>query len=785
MVEGKEETKGTNESSLPEPNGFERKTVSFEGRPLVSREAPKMDRMSGNQPISAKLPEPAESRFESGVLVSIHSRPYPEIAAPKMESNYTCHVCRRKERSLNSHTGKKPSIVLIPSWTSIKLTVYDSGEHCLPCPLCETTPEGNRAITHWDHPQTRLHKRLRQHVVRHHQKRLHELFTPDEVTSFYADARRLRCELIHGPKAPTAVPLDEVPNKAEETVSPTRRRARNISAKESRAIELPPTFIDWLRDELRPDSVSSYAGVIRTYLHWIGLQRESAGALPDVWDIDAVTSFIQSLKGQVAPSTIFNYLCALQSAQRFVQLRGEANPTQNTVLQFSALMRQASKQKAMHHRSVSEKKRTDSVTLLEVKQRVLGNPDLLHRYQSYAEICQSGEILSQSQFQWATGYAIFNLQASNFKRNGNVRKIPFESTLDRIQTALRRGKTCEIAVADATKTGGTEVFSILKRQRLEVLLSYGTHIRPSAMGSGNSPSFFVNSVGKAISKASPFITALGKSVGLPHLTIKDLRSRIETEAALREKNVDRKAIAGHLAHTEGTRDRHYLLTDRRRSREAARDIEKLIDGAEPADDSDSDTELSSPSTVSRASTDDSPAKSSEKDSTSDSSPTHRVCTSEDESDDEALWADFDESLLHPGERRPYSRGEATKISSPESTKDKPDLSTCSSTPEPPEVESAPESGSASLEPSALVESIDNSTPADSLIQPEDASTAPEPEPTSTGSPTTDDAAEPPGETESQPQTSSEEDSGNSPPVVRSLRSRTFAVTLPPRKKRCL
>ena len=660
-----------------------------------------------------------------------------------MESSYTCPVCKRKERSVNSRAGKKPSIILIPSWTPDKITVYDAGEHCLPCPLCETSAEGRRSISHWDHPQTRLHKRLRQHVFRHHQKKLNELFSPSEVTSFYADARRLRCELIHGPKSPSAVSADSPPSQdnAPDPTSPPRRRARNVSAKDSRAIELPPSFMSWLRDELRPDSVSSYAGVIKTFLHWVGRERASAAALPDVWDIEAVTSFVDSLKGQVAPSTIFNYLCALQSAQRFVQLRGEANPTQNAALQFSTLMRQASRRKAMHHRTVSEKKRTDSVTLLEVKQRVLGNPDLLRRYNSYVEICEGGGTLSQSQFQWATGFTIFNLQASNFKRNGNVRKILFEPALERIKGALRRGKTCEISVADATKTGGTEVFSILKKQRLEVLLSYATTVRPSAMGSGDCPNFFINSVGKPISKASPFITALGKSVGLPNLTIKDLRSRIETEAALREKNVDRKAIAGHLAHTEGTRDRHYLLTDRRRSREAARDIEKLIDGAEPTEDSDSDTDLSSPSTVSRDSTD-SPSNKSEIDSPSDttpeSSPAHRQATSEEESDDEAVWADFDESLLHPREHRRFSE-----------------------------------------------EASPGSPPANSHAEQPSAGTAPESGPTPTTSTASEQAEDAPDAIpalDSEPLDGENAEERTPSPILKSLRSRTV-VTEPPRKKK--
>ena len=83
---------------------------------------------------------------------------------------------------------------------------------------------------------------------------------------------------------------------------------------------------------------------------------------------------------------------------------------------------------------------------------------------------------------------------------------------------------------------------------------------------------------------------MAKLVGLPSLTIKDLRSQIETEAAFRGDLVDRAEIASHLAHTEATRDRHYLLNDHRRSRKAAKELVMLLDRAEPDATMDSDSD---------------------------------------------------------------------------------------------------------------------------------------------------------------------------------------------------
>ena len=552
------------------------------------------DKASLNGPIRARIIEPRDSQF----LQDKFSQAQNALRSLKKMS-WVCGYCSRSVPCVTEGTSRKKSIHIHPTWTKIRLTVLDTGEQCYPCPTCETT-DGRRAITHWDHPDIRLHKRLRQHHARAHHQLLREKYNATEVVEFYDDARRLRCELVHGPNDRDAVVRDtpattppRLPEPAASPDTPSRRRARNFSAKQSHAIILPPSYLEWLENELRPDSVASYAGVAKTFLHWYGTNCEKPGVLADVWDVDRVRLFIAELKPQVAPTTVFNYLCALQTAQRFVRQRGEIEPSPAVIYSFAAMFRQASRGKTDHQKVVAEKKRKTSVTLHEVRKRILDNKELYKRFKGFVKLCADGGSLAQTQFTWATGFALFNLQASNFKRNGNTLKIEFKPALKRIKAALKHRKACELVITNATKTGGTEVFSIVKMQRIKILLMYATFLRPSAMGTGQCPQFFVNSLGKRITKAAPYISALGKSVGLPNLTIKDLRSRIETEAAVRGKDVDRAAIADHLAHTEATRDKHYLLLDKRRSREAAMDVERLIDEAEPPEDSDADTSIDS------------------------------------------------------------------------------------------------------------------------------------------------------------------------------------------------
>lgn len=516
-----------------------------------------------------------------------------------MSREYTCQVCKKSLPCEYQGDQTKLTIILHPTWTSSSLTVLSQGEHCLPCPTCEQDEHGTVKITHWAQAEIRLHKRLRQHYQRHHQTKLSDAFSPVQSKEFFDDARRLRCELIHGPPLGHAEPpssprpgsssQDPRPPTPSTPETPSRKRARNLSSRESKLIHLPDEFTEWLSNEVSEDSSTTYAGIVRSFLHHQKIHSQEEASIADVWNYDYVKNFLDDKRELAKPSTLYNYLLALLAAQKWSQLEGQFEPTQLIKLKFQSLERQLGRKKAVHVRKVAEEKRKTGIGLHEVRVKILDNTDLLKRYKGYVEKCKKGEVLTQSEYRWATGYAVLSLQASNFKRNGNVAKITHKSAMKRINRALKKRKSCELEVHGATKTGGVEVFCILSRNRLKILRSYGKYIRPFAMGTGQCTSFFLSSIGQTIVQMAPLIKAVGSSAKLPNLTIKDLRSQIETEAALQSDRVDRAEIANHLAHTEATRDRHYLLTDHRRSRKAATQLDQLVNEASP-NDSSSDSE---------------------------------------------------------------------------------------------------------------------------------------------------------------------------------------------------
>ena len=547
--------------------------------------------------------------------------------------SYVCQVCKIALHCIYKGNKTKPTIEVSVPWQNTSLTVMSAGEHCLPCPRCETA-DGEIRISYWEQADTRLHKRLRQHFSRHHQAKLKDIYSPAEIIKFYADARTLRCQLIHGPTQTSSIPLSEpdreetslgpsapprprntskpsspaespilpsVPAREESPLrdqpeasigpsTPPRKRIRNLSSKASQLIVLPQNFLNWLKEEVSIVTCATYVGIVRSFIFSCRNLPSANGTLADVWNFDTVKYFLDEKKAAgLKPSTLFNYLMALMAAQRYVRLEGEVDPPPLINLKFKSLMKQLSRGKAAHYLTVSEEKRQKSTMLHEVKEKIINNSALHRRFQVNVNATKCGASLSQSDYTWSTGYAVFTLQASNFKRNGNLAKIEFRPAMKRLKSALKHHKSFEIEIHGATKTGGIEVFSVVKRERIQTLFDYGRYIRQTAMGSGRCSTFFVNSVGTTITQIAPFIKALGKSVDLPHLTIKDLRSRIETEAAFQGDKVSRSHIASHLAHTEATRDRHYLLADKRVSRKAAIELERLIEGAEPLEFSEAET----------------------------------------------------------------------------------------------------------------------------------------------------------------------------------------------------
>ena len=565
---------------------------------------------------------------------------------------YTCQVCKKALPCRYEGEKKKETIKVITTWTSEPIEVQNGGEQCYPCPLCETDETGEAKITHWDQVEGRMHKRLRQHFTRHHHKPLKDAYSSDEVAEFYVKARQLRCKLIHGPDnltkmpetseeehQPTSssnpstpkktssstttdaspqglsTPRKEGPSKNEPSSS---NRSRWLSG-EVKDTRISQDFVKYLGNEMRQSSVYSYTLSVRYYLAWVKKYQNASPSIEDVWNYQWVKEFTDDSKGKIAPSTIYNDLIALLAAQRYTEEEGHVAPTERTKLQFRTLVRQAAKGKAAHRHVVAKEKRTGSVSLHEATVRIFENQKLYDRYQNLVDHCNKGESLSGPNFRWATGYAILQLEASNFKRTGNLCKIEYATAVKKLKAAIKHNATCELEIDDATKTGGPEIFSIVKPQRVEVLYQYATILRPSVMGDSACKDLFVSTVGTRLHHVAEVIKLVGESVDLPNITIKDLRTRVETDAAAKGDKVDRGEIAKHLAHTEATRDRHYLLADKRRSRKAAKDLETLLDDARSSEESSSDSSSNSDEEDSRNSTPDSKANVSS-DSTPASSP---------------------------------------------------------------------------------------------------------------------------------------------------------------------
>ena len=418
------------------------------------------------------------------------------------------------------------------------------------------------------------------------------------------------------PQGPSTPSTNEGPSSSAHS-STNRSRWLSGEVKDTRVSQ---NFANYLgNSELRPSSVYSYTLSVRYYLAWVTKYHSASSSIEDVWNYQWVKEFTDDSKGKIAPSTIYNNLVGILAAQRYVEEEGQVAPTERTKLQFRTLARQAAKGKAAHRHVVAKQKRTDSVSLHEATVRIFENQKLFDRYQNLVDHCEKGETLSGPNFRWATGYAILQLEASNFKRTGNLCKIEYATAVKKLKAAIKHTATCELEIDDATKTGGSEIFSIVKPQRVKVLYQYATILRPSVMGESACKDLFVSTVGTRLLHVSEVIKLVGESVDLPNITIKDLRTRVETDAAAKGDKVDRGEIAKHLAHSEATRDRHYLMTDNRRSRKAAKDLETLLDDARSSEESSSDSSSTSDEEDSRNSTPDSKANVSS-DSTPASSP---------------------------------------------------------------------------------------------------------------------------------------------------------------------
>ena len=506
--------------------------------------------------------------------------------SPPIMPSYTCQTCDKSFYSFVEGDARKPTIRIRVTWQSELLTVVNNGEICYPCPRCEEGSSGICAIKNWDNAEVRLHKRLRQHFHRHHLGTLSKTFSTEGISQFYEKARKLRCDLLNGPPIDTPIECPATPEKSLPLPKPrTPGTGRYESSKFTSSVDVPASYKDWLQTELKLASVTGYLSTARKYLAYIQFLHNVNPTLTDAWNYEWVSQWVEDLKRELAPTTVFNSLCGIGSMQKFTQLHAEYDPTSQLVFKFKSLMRTVSRLKDAHRLQVRADKSKHTTRLHDLQKKLFEDPAVEERYEGIVTQAKAGLKIKPGEYQWALGYAILNLQASNFKRNGNLLKLTHAKTMKKLKRSLRNGTSAELEIEDATKTGGREIFSIVSQKKQRVIWKFGQYIRQSRNGN---PTFFTNSKGGTVKQIAIPIKLVGKSVGLAHLTIKDLRSRIETEAA-RSDSTTRKEICDHLAHTEVTRDRHYLFADKRRSSNAARSIERLMEAAQPSE-SEGDTE---------------------------------------------------------------------------------------------------------------------------------------------------------------------------------------------------
>ena len=194
---------------------------------------------------------------------------------------FICETCKKSMPSKNVKGSRDLKTVQIEvPWQSELLTVMSAGEHCYPCPRCETNESGEPAITHWENADTRLHKRLRQHFKRYHHQSLADAFSPAEVSAFYEKARQLRCKLIHGPcKNDSASDLSKSSSEAEASPATTPVKTQITTSKSPKNFayasnygkfdyQPPKPYVRWLKSELSK-SYATYISVARGYLAWV------------------------------------------------------------------------------------------------------------------------------------------------------------------------------------------------------------------------------------------------------------------------------------------------------------------------------------------------------------------------------------------------------------------------------------------------------------------------------------------------------------------------------------
>ena len=548
-------------------------------------------------------------------------------------ATFTCGVCKKQMSCYTDGQPPNQTVRVVLPWSSNIVVVLYKGEHCYPCPDCEKPVNLGKDekwdVSSWDNIQSRLHKRLRQHYTRHHHFQLKQVLDHEGVINFYDEARRIRCQLLHGPPPPTATiaPIPDsstsaaaangasemtnektltnsakknfiFPPGAEERITEqgldiqtAHARMRNLSGLKDNKV-IPEAFITWLKEssELASSTIGSYLVVTRNFLGWLLENKTTQISLSLSWNIEWVKEFLDAVRAATpAPTTVYNYTCAISTIQKFTIEQGEATPTDRDKAQWAQIMKLWSRKKKSHQKVIGQEKLESTPKLSEFQKKIIDNESARKKYQELVELCRLKQSINPSDFKWATGYAILQLQSSNFKRNGNLSKIKSSYAINRLKESLvklknssgkgneKRKVTCTFEVSDATKTGGKEIFAIVNPIKMRVLYDYAKYIRSNCPGKVKDEDLFINSVGTSLkNKVSEVIHTVARSLGVSGVVIRDIRSRVETDAATHSNQVDRSELAKHLAHTEKTRDKFYMFPTDKRSKRAAEDVETLL-----------------------------------------------------------------------------------------------------------------------------------------------------------------------------------------------------------------
>ena len=179
--------------------------------------------------------------------------------------------------------------------------------------------------------------------------------------------------------------------------------------------------------------------------------------------------------------------------------------------------------KKLHQKKVSQIKLESTPRLDDLQSKVIDSPSARAKFKELVQYCRLGQTVKVPDFKWATGYAILQLQSSNFKRSGNLTKIKVTYALDELKVALgkikaSKGKkqiSCIFEVNDATKTGGKEIFAMLDPVKMRALYEYCKYVRPSCPVKVTVDDLFVNTQGTALkSKVNDAIQAVSRAEGL-------------------------------------------------------------------------------------------------------------------------------------------------------------------------------------------------------------------------------------------------------------------------------